>query len=250
MNPTLDPVFSTALRRELVALPTGKPRRTRRRFAIITSAAVGAVALGGVSAIAGYQPAGEVAGLPLAPPVIVNGVGPARVVLPAAPRGATYIHIELSCYDGTRCASEGGGGEGRVVDGIADVEREALPLTDRVDPHYQLNLPPLDPAAGLPIDVSTGTHWRLYAVYSDGLDPKPAPVGNGTTLGVPGNMSMPDLVPAVATNGKAGWVNYHQLTDQARPRLTQDGTDQAPIPVYGTDGTTVIGQADVSQPYR
>lgn len=96
--------------------------------------------------------------------------------------------------------------------------------------------------AGLALDVSPGSHWRLYAVYTDRLDPEAAPVGNGKTLGIPGTTTMPDLVPAVATNGRAGWVEHHQLTGE--------GTRQAPIPVYGADGTTVIGEADVSQPYR
>lgn len=47
-----------------------------------------------------------------------------------------------------------------------------------------------------------------------------------------------------------GWLDYHLLTDQAHPELTPEGTSEAPIPVYGADGTTVIGKADVSQPYR
>ena len=61
---------------------------------------------------------------------------------------------------------------------------------------------------------------------------------------------MPELVPAVATNGASGWVDYGLLTDQGHPHLTWDGTSQAPIPVYGDDGVTQIGVADVSEPYR
>jgi len=146
---TLDPILTAALRRELVALPSAKRRHTRR-VAVIAAGAFGALALGGVTAVAGLRPAGEVANPPLAPPVILNGVGSAKVVLPDAP----------------------------------------------------------------------------------------------------GNEAPPDLVPAVATNGKSGWVDYHLFTDQAHPQLTPEGTSQAPIPVYGADGTTLIGEADVSQPYQ
>jgi hypothetical protein len=131
-----------------------------------------------------------------------------------------------------------------------------LPLSDAFDPHNAQVLAPLKPAAGLAIDVSPGTHWRLYAVYTDSINPKSAPVGNGKILGIPG-LTMTDLVPAVATNGKAGWVDYslltwdyHHLTWQGVPQLTPEGTNQTPIPVYGADGTTVIGKADVSQPNR
>ena len=44
--------------------------------------------------------------------------------------------------------------------------------------------------------------------------------------------------------------NQEALTERARPRLTPEGISQAPIPVYGADGTTVIGKADVSAPYH
>lgn len=246
---TLDPVLIAALRRELVALPSAKPRRTRR-VAAITAGVFGAVALGGVTAVAGLRPAGEVASPPLAPPVILNGVGSANVVLPDAPGNAVYLRVELTCFDGIRCNTPGGGIEGPDVSTINKVQRDALPLTDAFDPHNAQDLAPLNPAAGLAIDVNPGTHWRLYAVYTDGLNPEPAPVGNGKTLGIPSNQAPPDLVPAVATNGKSGWVDYHLLTDQAHPQLTPEGTSQTPIPVYGADGTTVIGKADVSQPYR
>jgi len=143
----------------------------------------------------------------------------------------------------------GGGSEG-PDNGIPRVQRDALPLTDAFDPHNAQDLAPLNPAAGLAIDVSPGTHWRLYAVYTDSLNPGSAPVGNGRILGLPSNLTIPDMVPAVATNGKSGWVDYHLLADQAHPQLTPEGTTQAPIPVYGADGTTVIGEADVSQPYH
>jgi hypothetical protein len=250
---TLDPVFAAALRRELVALPTATPRRVRRRLGVIATGVIGAVTLGGVTAVASLMPAGEVASPPLAPPVILNGVGPAKVILPAAPKDAVYLRVELTCYDGTHCWTPGGGvgmRQGGVEANAPMVQRDALPLSAEPDPHNAQSLAPLEPASGLPIDVDPGTHWRLYAVYTDGLNVEAAPVGNGQTLGIPSNDVVPDLVPAVATNGKAGWVNYHQLTDQAHPELTQAGTGQAPIPVYADDGTTIIGKANVSQPYR
>lgn len=249
MNQTLDPVFAAALRRELITLPQPKPIRTRRRIAVIAGSALGAVALGGVAAIAGLMPAGEVAAPPLAPPLIVNGIGPATVSVPAAPKGAAYLRVELACFDGTRCNTAGGGVEG-PDDGVTKVQRDALPVTDNVDPTNVQALDRLDPVSGVAIDVTAGTHWRLYAVYTDGLNSTTAPMDDGRTLGIPGNTFPPDLVPAVGTNGKAGWVEYNLLTYGANPRLAVDGVQQAPIPVYDADGTTVIGEADVSKPRR
>jgi hypothetical protein len=252
----IDPGFTAALRRELVALPSARPRHARR-IAAITAGVVGAVALGGVTAVAGLLPAGEVASPPLAPAVILNGVGPAKVVLPDAPGNATYVSVALTCFDGTRCFTPEGGSEG-PDDGTVKMTGGALPLTDAFDPHNAQRLAPLNPAAGLAIDVNAGTHWRLYAVYTDLLSPESAPVGNGKILGIPNYAPYgPDLVPAVATNGKPGWVDYSLLTWDYRhttwqgvPQLTPEGTSQAPIPVYDADGITLIGKADVSQPYR
>ncbi len=247
MNTTIDPTFASALREELVALPTVQPRRTGRRVAVISAGVIGAVSIGGV-AVAGLRPAGDVATPPLAPPVILNGVGPATVALPKAPDGAAYVRVELTCYDGTRCHTPGGGNDGPATQ--PKIQRDALPLTSTPDPENAQQLDPLDPSAGLPIDVNPGTHWRLYAVYTDGLNPEPAPVGNGMTLGIPNDVELPDLVPALASNGKSGWVLYHELTDLAVVQLTPDGTRQAPIPVYADDGETILGSIDVSRPHR
>lgn len=241
----LDPVFAAALRSELTSLPAAKP--SRRRLAAMVACFLGAITFGGV-AVATLLPPGEVATAPLAAPVIVNGVGPATVPMPAAPQGAVYLRLELACFDGPRCFTAGGGVEGPHEGPL--VQRDALPLTARADEANPQRLDPMDPARGVVVDVEPETHWRLYAVYTDGLNPEPAPVGNGMTLGIPSNTTMPDLIPAVATNGKAGWVRYSLLISEAQPTLTADGVEQPPIPVYDTDGLTMIGEAEVSQPYH
>jgi hypothetical protein len=253
MNQSVDPVFAAALRRELVAHVSAKPRRIRHRLPIALG--VGALALGGTVA-ATHLATADSAAAPLAEPVVVNGVGATDVVLPGAPAGATYLRFELTCYDGPRCYSPLGGLDGRSS--FVKVERGAVPLTDTYDPSYGQIIAPLDPQQGFPVDVAPGTHWRLYAVYTDTLDPALAHAGPGKTLlvGIPNNVDIPDLVPLVATNGRAGYVDYRLLTtsratvlDGTRPELTSDGTRQPPLPVYGDDGTTVIGYADVSAPY-
>lgn len=249
MNPTLDPVFATALRHELVTLPTAKPRRNRHRPVMITVGVLSALALTG-TAVASLRPASEVVSPALAPPIVLNGVGAAHVVLPKAPKDATYLRVELTCYDGTRCFTPGGGNEG-PDDGTAKVQRGAIPVTNQPDPTNAQVLAPLNPAAGLPIDVEPGTHWRLYAVYTDDLNPTTASLKDGKTVGIPGNQPYtPDFVPLVASNGRSGYVDYNKLTAQARPKLTNDGTSQPPIPVYDIDRMTVIGYGDVSHPYR
>ena len=95
---------------------------------------------------------------------------------------------------------------------------------------------------------SPGTHWRLYAAFAGRLEPKEGENANGQRVGIP-HVMWPDLVPAVATNGKAGYVNHYDLLQHAQPRLTEKGAEQAPLPVYAFDGTTVVGEGDVSRSY-
>ncbi len=219
--------------------------RTRRRAAVITAAAVGAFGIGGATAIATLRPAADVATAPLSAPVILNGVGRADVKLPAAPQDATYLRIELICFDGTRCHTPGGGIDG--PEGAVKIEPDAIPLTDAADADNAQELKPFDPTLGFEVDVNAGTHWRLCAVYTDQLNPTAATAKDGRLLGIPSNNAQPELVPAVATNGERAWVDHHELTDAARPRLTSTGVSQAPLPAYDDDGTTVIGSVDVSR---
>ena len=183
---------------------TGDPGRGRGSFPVYRARQRIGQLCRGATAVAGLRPPGEVASQPLASPVILNGVGSAKIVLPDAPGDAVYLRVELTCFDGIRCHTPGGGIEG-ADNGLPKVQGDALPLTDAFDPRNAQRLAPLNPADGLAIDVSPGTHWRLYAVYTDSINPKSAPLGDDKTLGIPGNgkvgpngsleLNSPDLVP-------------------------------------------------------
>lgn len=247
MNKTMDPVFAAALRRELTVLPVAKKKHARRRIAVAT----GVFALAGLStvAVANLRPADQIAAAPLAAPVIVNGVGTAMVPLPAAPDGARYVHFEIACFNGTKCASPAGSVTG-PDDGGVKVERGSLPLTDERDGNNPQSLRAINPDAGLRITVNDGTHWRLYAVYTADLNSKTGPLADGRTLGIPGNEEMPQLIPAVTTDGRTGWIEYAALTFSAKPQLTGTRVVQSPLPAYAADGTTVIGEVNVSASWR
>ena len=248
MTTALDPRFAQALRRELLALPAQKPRAWGRKPIVFGSAALLALlSAGTVTAVANLRPPGEAAAAPLAAPVLVNGVGPATVALPAAPADARYVRIELVCFDGTLCASPGGSIEGTSTTKTPKIERASLPVTQAFDPDNVQILEPIDPSVGVSVIVNPGTHWRLYALYVTGLNPEIAKLEDGTTLGIPGNDVIPDLVPVQSENSDLAWVRYDELTDAALVELTPTGVRQAPLRAYGMDGVTVVGQADVSQ---
>jgi hypothetical protein len=231
-----------------VALPTQTSRAWGRKPIVFGAAALLALlSVGTVTAVANLRPPGEAAAAPLAAPVLVNGVGPATVRLPAAPADARYVRIELICFDGTLCASPGGSIEGTSTTKTPKIERASLPVTQAFDPDNVQILEPIDPSVGVSVIVNPGTHWRLYALYVTGLNPEIAKLEDGTTLGIPGNDVIPDLVPVQSENSDLAWVRYDELTDAALVELTPTGVRQAPLRAYGMDGVTVVGQADVSQ---
>ena len=58
-----------------------------------------------------------------------------------------------------------------------------LPLTNADDPSNIQDLDPLDPAAGVPVTVDANSHWRMYVVYTDTIDPKLAVTRMGRCSG-------------------------------------------------------------------
>lgn len=240
--------IKTVAAAEEVGAPARPVVGRRLRHTLIGVTAVGMLAGGGI-AIATLQPVDEAAERPLAPPLIVSGVGPATVPLSIAPEGAKYVKIELACFDGARCGTPAGSVASDPSSGGGGVTRGALPITGSHDVADVQELPPIDPAAGVPVLVEPGTHWRIYAVYASGLEPAQGELVDGQTFGIPG-LDIPDYVPVEASNGQGGWVKLEELTSSADVRLTDEGVQQPPLEVYAGDGETVIGEVDVSRSLR
>jgi hypothetical protein len=252
MNQIMDPVFTSALRRELTQLPLAKKKYTFRRL-VVASSVLALLSLSTV-AVAGLRFADEIAATPLSAPLIVNGVGPAFVPLSDAPENARYLRFEIACLNGSKCASPAGSVMG-PDDGNVKVERGSLPLTNYLDPNNAQNLEVFDPRSGLHIDVEKGTHWRLYAVYTSDLNSRVGVLDDGRTLGIPGNEQIPNLIPAETILGKNGWIEYEALMYPREP-LTGEGVAGGSILiVYAGDGLTVLGRIEINddwmkQPYR
>ena len=144
-----------------------------------------ALTIGGVSAVAGLKPAGDGVGEPLVAPIVLNGVGPAEVLLPPR-RGTRCVRVELTATAVPELPHPGGGSDPAVDDGTPMVQRDALPLTDTFD--EQMRRPPgwiLRPVC--PWTCRQARTGGLYAVITDRLNPAPAPAGDGRTLEIPGN---------------------------------------------------------------
>jgi hypothetical protein len=76
----------------------------------------------------------------------------------------------------------------------------------------------------------------------------------GSALNSTSSATDPDLVEAIATNGETGYVYSSQLNPAAPSSPAEALAQQAAnttahyIRVYAQDGTTVIGQFQVSKP--
>ncbi len=262
---------SDAIRAGLIAhaAPTSRRSRTWRGAALVLA---GALAGGGVSAAAFAatgarsvviaQPSGQPTpslGAPVpAPPGVTPGAPivslldapttqtvAAETAIPLEPRPAAATHARVTVaplmVGSLSFGTDAGGnnpsaswGDGsRLTPTWFD-----FPLNDSVDILY------LRPAGGF-----TGTVTIQYVNYVPtllGVNP------HGQTYGVSGSADQgePDLVAVTATNGKDGYAYATDLQGGPMPTSPADALAQQEanqgrthtIPVYESDGTTVIGE--------
>jgi hypothetical protein len=244
MNPTqMDPKFSEALRTKLVeqvsAITVTRPRR-RRRLWFGTGVFVGTCVLGGAVAIAtGLLPLpGGQAVTQLGAPITQTQTGTGTVELGAVPSGATNVSVTLTCLSaGTFVFPDGA----FVTCSTADVGGITT---------YSLSLAPGEHS--ITISTAAAIRWRLTATYVNQITTAWKVNANGQTYGVANSHGAPDLIAAIATNGRQGYIKKIQLDAAGCSNVTSpaeaikcqqahSGTT-SDIPVYNSDGKTQIGQ--------
>ncbi|MFF8187561.1 peptidase M56 family protein [Microbacterium sp. NPDC016588] len=241
--PSLSPAFSSALRAHLVA-EARAPRRRHRRGAMWTAGATVAVLLGGTSAAV----ASGVLSLPGAPQDTalgversVEGAGVGTLDLGPAPAGATDVALSLQCQDAGTFDLPGTGSVVCTTPG--DSAASWTVALDAVDP------------ARLEVVADAGVRWVLTGQY---VSRETLPLGtnaDGETFGSIVGGETPDLVAVVATNGSEGYVRRTDLEDadgttaarsfrspaDALAWQEERGATSITIPVYASDGRTVLG---------
>lgn len=240
----MDPKFATALRVALVdrvnATPA-TPRRRRARVGVGLFITVG-IAGGGVAAASQFLtlPGGnDVRHLDTSVTTIRTGT--ATVDLGTPPDGANHLDVRLTCLtpgiftlpDGARLqcdTADAGTGTLTYTPQLGTGEHSTTVTTDR------------------------GARWQLTATYSDVRTTEWATNDSGSTFGQENYRGTPDLVAVTATNGRQGYVYARKLAQpspsspaealawQAGPQVT------AQVPVYESDGKTVIGEFTQERP--
>jgi hypothetical protein len=236
-----------------MAMVEARVRRRRRRTAAVvaTGATFGVVAAVAVATTLGggqrgatdaVDPTAEVTWetpaslLPgatrvvdLSEPLTTEGVGTQTVRLGDRPRGATAVTISLTCLSAGSYQWPDGGS---LRCDEADVKASA----DHATASLRRELAPGDTT--IVITASNDAAWRIETTYVRTEPTDWATNANGQTYGtVKEGGAEPDLESAYATNGRLGYV------------VTADLDSDVPksIPVYESDGETVIGEFHISE---
>ncbi len=241
----MDPVFTAALREALVTTVKNTPRVRRRwRWRLGTGTVVGlTLVAGGVAFAAGvFSPPGAPIDTSLGGGVTAARTGPATIALGPLPAGATSLSLTLTCLTiGTFYFPNGSSQSCDATDlNRAPIFRQAsevVPLSPGVDT--------------VTIKTSANASWMLQAVYVNRVTTQWGTNASGQTYGVRNQQGTPDLVAVFADQGNTGYVKESELNcasggDVKSPAeaLAWDKVSQSrnvSIPVYESDGTTVIG---------
>lgn len=249
MTAQMSDTFAFELWRALVQHVNAEPvrqRRTRWRWI----AGVGAAALlfgGGAVAAAGgliTLPGANVTDH-LASPISFEHTGSAEVELGAPPKGANAIELTLTCLTA---------GTFTYADGAAQICSEAD--VGHANPGFSLPL-----AQGqhtTTISTADTSRWRLTATYSHVRTTEWGINANGQTYGVSNEIGVPDLIAVIASNGKTGYAFAADLDHVAggSPRSPEEALAMQKeragktfsVPVYKSDGRTLIGEFVMTAP--
>ena len=240
VTPATRDAYTTALRSALVEhvsqsaharAQTPARRRAVRWFA---GGAGFAVVLGGATAAAaglGLLPGSDRVA-DVADPVVVAAPGPQVVDLGAQPSDATHVELQITCLTQGAVGFADGSS---VTCGAGEVTTYALPVTG---------------SGTTTIGASSTLRWEGVFTYSHREATRLGVNANGDTYGVLGSdAGEPDLVAVEATNGRSGYVYATDLA-QDTPASPADAAARAAdttgtvrvIPVYESDGETVIGE--------
>ncbi len=240
----MDETFAAALRELLVERVQGAGGReswfTRPRRWIAGAGAVLILAAGGGGGIAyatgafTTPPGGNVV-TDLAAPVTVTGTGTQTVRLGTQPAGTNAIDISFTCQTP---------GNFTFADG-AGVECDSIDAGPQSPPtSYTMPIAPGQDSTT--ITATAGARWRLSATYSTVTTTAWGVNASGQTYGTPNQHGTPNLVAAIATNGRTGYVYANQLSPP-QPKtpaqaLADNNTPPRTLTVYQSDGKTPIGE--------
>ncbi|GAB6903897.1 hypothetical protein [Kineosporia succinea] len=242
MTAFMDPTFTQALREQLIARVHTSTARRRRKSWRIAGALAGVAMAGSAAAAVATNPrpqpgtdqvrvlrAGEQ----------IEGSGPTTIDLGRPPADATHIELTFTCLDAATYTFQDGSAlicDREQLQRPISTERQAIAITSGT--------------RTLSVETIQGARWRLTADYSNRRRTPYATNAAGDTYGASSDgHEDPELVAVMATNGKSGYAYFTDLNlplptspAEAQTQQEENRGKRRVIPVYTSDGTTVIGQ--------
>lgn len=229
---TLRPSVAAAIENELAALGTARSRlqrnqrHVRRVAAVVGTVAGAAVLTAGALVVTGIP--GETTTTPIGGVISGTYTGAASVDLGAVPAGAGAVILDVTCVRGNGVITVPlNGRDGDAASWNCGVRKKTVHIINGALPDSG--------STSITITAGAGTRWSLTAQYASASTTKWGVNKNGQTFGVGHENGLPDLEPALATNGKVGYIF---IREEMSFREGEEGF----INVYESDGTTVIGQ--------
>jgi hypothetical protein len=237
----MDNTFSQGLRAALVEqVNASSSARARRHHWLIGAGAFAGVGLiGGVgAATAGFftEPGADIV-TTIDAPVTGTYIGTQIIELGAPPEGATHIRVQLTCVNGSGTLYWEDGAN-MTCDGEKGPSTSymAIPLAPG---QRSTEVQASDPRVSYDVEATyinqTPTAWAVNE--------------NGDTYGAINERGEPDLVSAIASNGKLGYVYSKDLQgpeinnpEEALEYMESVEGTTLMVPVYESDGETVIGE--------
>ena len=238
---SLDPRFAAEVRNNLVSTATGtsplavRTRRLRIGVGVTVGLAAASLLTAGALVVVGIP--GDHIITDLGDQITVSGTGTQAVELGERPEGANAVSFVITCTSAGTFAADNGFMECADVDGVVTTEDDRLlaPIGNSAT-YSDLVLP--GNATSFVVTASEGATWSVVAHYVKTVTTDWGVNANGQTYGTPNEKGVPDLIAAQATNGAIG---YYYFTD-LMPAGGDDRVAPYTIPVYESDGVTVIGQ--------
>ena len=255
-NERMNPVFASALRARLV-----RTARERRRFgftkwqlglSVLASSTVLAGGVAVASTILSQAPPGAPQDTLLANVVTVSRTGTSTVILGPAPKGTTSISLTLTCRS-----------PGTFE--FPDNAMESCSSQDLAQPppraQRAIEVIPVSPGQrSLTITATPGASWTLRAAYIKRVITPFSINAKGQSYGQMNASGSPDLVQVLLRkDGHQGYVKANDIdcatgTDlvktpaEALAWTAESKNRNVSIPIYESDGTTVIGSMNIGTP--
>jgi hypothetical protein len=252
----MDPTFASALRDQLIRTVSHRRRFGPKKWQLGIGVLAGSTVIaGGVAVASGFlssTPPGAPHDTPLSRIVTVTRTGTSTVELGSAPKGTTSISLTLTCLSV---------GQYGFPDG-SSVSCSAQNLSHPPSPEQQTTVAvPLSLGQrSVTIMATSGASWTLRAVYVKRVITPWRTNANGQTYGQMNVYGTPDLIEAaVKKDGHQGYVKASDLNCASGRSAVQNPSQAAAwteasknrnvsVPVYESNGRTVIGSLKVGTP--